>query len=230
MVESRQTSKNKPPDMAAAQCTHQSSRLALVCKVLSSLLLSALCIGSNGCKREGSPGDGFDFRLGHWTVEITSRQTGKEPEIIRQEMIGRWREKGKSVETITEFAASNGKVLLLKRMVVTFDEDRSCYVDTSELSNGAKRIHHTTWDEANSAFAMKQIFPEPAKGSQSSVKATRVDKDHFTLTSERKSFGITVGSATGKKTRIGKTDNTRFEELEKKFESWLVKAQAAQKR
>ena len=216
--------------MAAPQSTHHPARLTAVHKVLSSLLLSALCIGANGCKREGSPGDGFDFRLGHWTVEITSRQTGKEPEIIRQEMIGRWREKGKSVETITEFAASNGKVLLLKRMVVTFDEDRSCYVDTSELSNGAKLIHHTTWDEANSAFAMKQISPEPAKGSQSSFTATRVDKDNFTLTSERKSFGVTVGSATGKKTRTGKADNARFEELEKKFESWLVKAQAAQKR
>ena len=229
MAESRQTSKNKPPDMAAAQCTHQSSRLALVCKVLSSLLLSALCIAVNGCKRDG-PGDGFDFRLGHWTVEITSRQTGKEPATIRQEMIGRWREKGKSVETITEFSASDGKVLLLKRMVVTFDEDRSRYVDTSELSNGAKLIHHTTWNEANSAFAMKQISPEPAKGSQSIFTATRVDKDNFTLASERKSFGITVGSATGKKTRTGKADDARFEELEKKFESWLVKAQAAQKR
>ena len=216
--------------MAAPQSTHHPARLTAIFKVLKPLLLSTLCIAVNGCKREGSPGDGFDFRLGHWTVEITSRETGKEPATIRQEMIGRWQEKGKSVETITEFSASDGKVLLLKRMVVTFDEDRSCYVDTSQLSNGAKLIHHTTWDEANNAFAMKQIFPEPAKGSQSSVKATRVDKDNFTLTSERKSFGITVGSATGKKTRTGNADDARFEELEKKFESWLVKAQAAQKR
>ena len=216
--------------MAAPQSTHHSARLTAIFKVIRPLLLSTLCIAINGCKREGYPGDGFDFRLGHWTVEITSRETGKEPASIRQEMHGRWREKGKSVETITEFTASDGKVLLLKRMVVTFSEDRSCYVDTSELSNGAKLVHHTTWDEANSAFAMEKKFPEPAKGSQSIFKAKRVDKDNFTLASERKSFGITVGSATGNKTRVGKADNARFEELEKKFESWLVKAQAAQKR
>ena len=216
--------------MAAPRSTHHSARLAAVCKILRPLLLSALCIGTTGCKHEGSPGDDFDFRLGHWTVEITSRETGKEPATIRQEMHGRWREKGKSVETITEFTASDGKVLLLKRMVVTLDAGLSCYVDTSELSNGAKLIHHTTWDEAVGAFSMKRVSPEPAKGSQSSFTATRVDKGNFTLRSERKSFGITVGSATGKKTRIGKADDARFEELEKKFASWRAKAAAAKKK
>ena len=215
--------------MVAPQCTHRSSRLAALYKILPLLLVTALLGAASGCKRAGSPGDGFDFRLGHWTVETTSRETGKEPVTIRQEMIGRWREKGKSVETITEFATSDGKVILLKRMVVTFDEDRSCYVDTSELSNGAKLIHHTTWDEANSAFAMKQISPEPAKGSQSSFTATRVDKDNFTLASERKSFGVTVGSATGKKTRTGKTDDEQFEALEKKFEARRARSRGRQK-
>ena len=217
--------------MAAPQCTHQSSRLALVYKVLRPLLLTALCIGANGCKREGSPGDGFDFRLGHWTVEITSRETGEDPVTRQQETVGRWREKGKSVEAISELTASDGKVLLLKRMVVTFDVDRSCYVDTSELSNGAKLIHHTAWDEANGAFTMQQISPEPVKGSQKISTATRVDKDNFVLASEEKSFGgVTVGSATGKKTRSGKADDARFEELEKKFASWRAQAAAAKKK
>ncbi|MFP6706062.1 MAG: hypothetical protein VCE75_08535, partial [Alphaproteobacteria bacterium] len=153
--------------MAAPQCTHQSSRLAVVYKILPLLLATTLLGAATGCKRAGYPGDGFDFRLGHWNVEITIREPGKDPEIIRQEMVGRWREKGKSVETITEFTAPEGKVLLLKRMVVSFDAERPCYVDTSELSNGAKIIYHTTWDETNGAFATQQVSPEPAKGSQS---------------------------------------------------------------
>ena len=216
--------------MAAPECTHRSTRLAAVLKILKPLLLTALLIGATGCKRAGYPGDGFDFRLGHWTVETTSRETGKDPVTIRQEMHGRWREKDKSVETITEFTGSEGRVILLKRMVVTLDAGLSCYVDTSELSNGAKLIHHTTWDEAVGAFSMKRVSPEPAKGSQSSFTATRVDKGNFTLRSERKSFGITVGSATGKKTRIGKADDDRFEELEKKFGAWRAKAAAAKKK
>ncbi len=216
--------------MAAPQCTHQSSRLAAVYKILPLLLLTTLLSVATGCRREGSPGDGFDFRLGHWTVETTSQQAGKDPVTIRQEMHGRWREKGKSVETITEFTTADGKVLLLKRMVVSLDTERSCYVDTSELSNGAKIIHHTTWDEDNGAFAMQQISPEPAKGSQKISTATRVDKDNFVLASEEKSFGgVTVGSATGKKTRAGKADDARFEELEKKFESLLARSKPQKK-
>ena len=216
--------------MAAPQCTHRSTWLAAVLKILKPLLLTALLIGATGCKRAGYPGDGFDFRLGHWTVEIISRETGKDPVTIRQETVGRWREKGKSVEAITEFTASDGKVLLLKRMVVVcLNAELSCYVDTSELSNGAKIIHHTTWDEANGAFAIQQISPEQAKGSQSHVTATRVDKDNFTLASERKSFGVTVGSAKGKKTRIGTTNDARFEELEKKFESRLARSKPQKK-
>ena len=215
--------------MVPPECMHRSSRSAASRKILQSLLLALLAIVASGCKRGEHPGDGFDFRLGHWTVEIISRETGKDPVTIRQEMVGRWREKGKSVETITAFTTTDGKVLLLKRMVVSFDAERSCYVDTSELSNGAKIIHHTTWDEANGAFAMQQISPEQAKGSQSHVTATRVDKDNFTLASERKSFGVTVGSAKGKKTRIGKTDDARFEELEKKFKSRLARSKPQKK-
>ena len=215
--------------MVPPECTHRSTRLAAVLKILKPLLLTALLTGATGCKRAGYPGDGFDFRLGHWTLETTSRETGKKPVTIRQEMHGRWREKDKSVETITEFTASDGKVLLLKRMVVSLDAELSCYVDTSELSNGAKIIHHTTWDEANGAFTMQQISPEPAKGSQKFSTATRVDKDNFTLASERKSFGVTVGSATGKKTRAGKADDARFDELEKKFESLLARSKPQKK-
>ncbi len=216
--------------MAAPQCTHQSSRSAASRKILQPLLLALLAIAATGCKRGGHPGDGFDFRLGHWTVEIISRETGKEPMTIRQEMHGRWREKGKSVETITEFTGSNGKVLVLKRMVVNFNAERSCYVDTIELSNGTQIVDHTTWNEANGAFAMKRVSPEMPKGSQGSFTATRVDKDTFTLESERQALGVTVGSATGKKTRIGKADDARYDELEKKFETLRAKAQPPQKR
>lgn len=205
--------------MVPPECMHRSSRSAASRKILQSLLLALLAIVASGCKRGGHPGDGFDFRLGHWTVEIISRETGKDPVTIRQEMVGRWREKGKSVETITEFTGTDGKVLLLKRMVVSFDAERSCYVDTIELPNGAQIIFHTTWDEAKGAFVMQQVSPEPAKGSQSSFTATRVDQDTFTLESERQAFGITVGSATGKKTRIGKAHDARYDELEKKFEA-----------
>ncbi len=215
--------------MVPPECMHRSSRSAASRKILPPLLLALLAIAASGCKRGGHPGDGFDFRLGHWTVEIISRETGKDPVTIRQEMVGRWREKGKSVETISELSGPDGQVLLLKRMLVTFDAKLSCYVDTIELSNGTQIVDHTTWDEANGAFAMQRISPEPAKGSQSSFTATRVDKDTFTLESERQAFGITVGSATGKKTRIGKAHDARYDELEKKFEARFARARGRQK-
>jgi len=215
--------------MAAPECTHRSSRSAAARKILKPFLIALLAIAATGCKREGHPGDGFDFWLGHWTVEITSRETGKAPVTIRQEMIGRWREKGKSVETISELTGPDGQVLLLKRMVVTFDAKLSCYVDTIELSNGAQIIDHTTWDEVIGAFVMQRVSPEMPKGSQGGFTATRVDKDTFTLASERKSFGVTVGSAKGKKTRAGKTDDARFDELEKKFESRLARSKPQKK-
>jgi hypothetical protein len=215
--------------MVPPECTHRSSRSAASRKILKPFLIAAIVIAAAGCKREADPGDGFDFWLGHWTVEITSRETGKAPVTRRQEMVGRWREKGKSVETISELTGPDGQVLLLKRMLVTFDAERSCYVDTIELSNGAQIIDHATWDEANGAFVMQRVSPEMPKGSQGSFTATRVDKDTFTLTSERKSFGITVGSATGKKNRIGTPDNARYNALEKKFEARRARSRGRQK-
>jgi hypothetical protein len=215
--------------MVSPECTHRSSRSTASRKILQPLLIALLAIAATGCKREGHPGDGFDFRIGHWTVEITSRETGKDPVTRQQETVGRWREKGKSVETISELTSPEGQVLLLKRGVVTFDAERSCYVDTIELSNGAQIIDHTTWDEANGAFVMKRVSPEMPKGSQGSFTATRVDKDTFTLESERKSFGITVGSAAGKKNRIGKADDARYDELEKKFEAIRARSRGRQK-
>ncbi|MCP3694995.1 MAG: hypothetical protein GY917_22540, partial [Planctomycetaceae bacterium] len=85
----------------------------------------------------------LSMKVGQWEIEHLVERDGSNPFPSQEILLGRWKEKGKSVEAVSHDFGKD----LLYHVEMIHDQDLGMVVSKITLSNGRKMVKHYSWDE-----------------------------------------------------------------------------------
>ncbi len=157
----------------------------------------------------------LSMKIGQWKIEHFVEREGSDPIRSEEILLGRWKEKGKSVEAVGQDFGKN----LLYLFEMTHDQDLGMVVSKITLSNGRKMVKHYSWDEPTKTIRVNMGKPTSLDGKKYSVVVDRLDDDSFTGKVNVTEDGKTIGTQYSRGQRFGPASDKEFEDFKQLFRS-----------
>lgn len=157
----------------------------------------------------------LSMKVGQWEIEHLVERDGSNPFPSQEILLGRWKEKGKSVEAVGH---DFGKDLLYFFEMI-HDQDLGVVVGKITLSNGREMVKHYSWDESTKTIRINMAKPTSLDGKKYSVVVDRLDKDTFTGKVTVTEDGKTIGTQSSRGQRFGPASDKEFEDFKQLFRS-----------
>ena len=157
----------------------------------------------------------LSMKVGQWEIEHLVERDGSNPFPSQEILLGRWKEKGKSVEAVGQ---DFGKDLLYLFEMI-HDQDLGLVVGKITLSNGREMVKHYSWDESTKTIRINMAKPTSLDGKKYSVAVDRLDDDSFTGKVTVTEDGKTIGTQYSRGQRFGPASDKEFEDFKQLFRS-----------
>jgi len=157
----------------------------------------------------------LSMKVGQWEIEHLVERDGSNPFPSQEILLGRWKEKGKSVEAVGH---DFGKDLLYLFEMI-HDQDLGLVVGKITLSNGREMVKHYSWDESTKTIRINMAKPTSLDGKKYSVVVDRLDDDSFTGKVTVTEDGKTIGTQVSRGQRFGPASDKEFEDFKQLFRS-----------
>ncbi|MCP4813924.1 MAG: hypothetical protein GY888_15570 [Planctomycetaceae bacterium] len=141
----------------------------------------------------------LSMKVGQWKIEHLVERDGSDPYRSEEILLGRWKDKGKSVEAVGHDFGKN----LLYHFEMIHDQDLGVVVGNITLSNGREIVKHYSWDEPTKTIRVDMTKPTSLEGKKYAVVVDRLDDDSFTGKVNVTEDGKTIGTQYSRGQRFG---------------------------
>jgi len=153
--------------------------------------------------------------VGQWKITHSGNASGGDKDSSEEIMLGRWKEKGKSVEAVAQHFGRNQLYLF----ELTYDESLGVVVGTTTHSSGETHVMHYTWEKVPDTIHTKLIKPALPEGETFSGTMTRIDDSSFTAVFTMMAGNKVKSSQFMEGKKFGPADDQEFEEFRHLFYS-----------
>jgi len=153
--------------------------------------------------------------VGQWKITHSGNASGRDSGPSEEIMLGRWKEKGKSVEAVAQHFGRNQLYLF----ELTYDESLGVVVGTTTASSGDTHVMHYTWEKVPETIQVQLIKPALPEGETFSGTMTRIDDSSFTAVFTMMDGNKVKGSEFSEGKKFGPADDQEFEEFRHLFHS-----------
>ena len=192
--------------------------------ILSGLLL-VLLVGCNQSKTGGKDAKRgmtaeqaemiLAMTVGQWKITHSGNASGRDSGPSEEIMLGRWKEKGKSVEAVAQHFGRNQLYLF----ELTYDESLGVVVGTTTDSSGDTHVMHYTWEKVPDTIQVQLIKPALPADETYSGTMTRIDDSSFTAVFTMMAGNKVRSSEFSEGKKFGPADDHEFEEFRHLFHS-----------
>ena len=192
--------------------------------ILSGLLL-VLLVGCNQSKtgekdaKRGMTAEQAEMilamKVGQWKITHSGNASGGDKGSSEEIRLGRWKEKGKSVEAVVQDFGKNQLFLF----ELTYDESLGVVVGTTTDGSGDTHVMHYTWEKVPDTIHAQLIKPALPEGETFSGTMTRIDDSSFTAVFTMMDGNKVKGSEFSESKKFGPADDQEFEEFRHLFYS-----------
>lgn len=192
--------------------------------ILSGLLL-VLLVGCNQSKTGGKDAKRgmtaeqaemiLAMTVGQWKITHSGNASGRDSGPSEEIMLGRWKEKGKSVEAVAQHFGRNQLFLF----ELTYDESLGVVVGTTTGSSGDTHVMHYTWEKVPDTIHSQLIKPALPEGETFSGTMTRIDDSSFTAVFTMMDGNKVKSSQFSEGKKFGPADDQEFEAFRHLFYS-----------
>ena len=153
--------------------------------------------------------------VGQWKITHSGNASGGDKGSSEEIMLGRWKEKGKSVEAVAQHFGRNQLYLF----DLTYDESLGVVVGTTTDSSGETHVMHYTWEKVPDTIHSQLVKPALPEGETFSGTMTRIDDSSFTAVFTRMAGNKVKSSQFSEGKKFGPADDQEFKEFRHLFYS-----------